>query len=353
MKLFINARFLTQNMTGVQRYAVEICLVLKRMIGNDIEFVSPCNIIQKKYAEMLNVRIIGRHKGHIWEQIDLPSYLRKNDNPLLLNLCNTAPLFYKNKIVTVHDVAYKVFPQTYPKSFLLYYNLMIPRLLNGSRHVVTVSQFSKEEICRYYHIDNNKVSVVYNAVSEHFKPFRSPGDSVYFLAVSSMNYRKNFIYILDAFCKYQVMGGKEYLYIIGDLKNASFKEIDLCKYTSNPKIKFLGRVSDEELIKFYSNAVAFVYPSLYEGFGIPPLEAQACGCPAICAQASCLPEVFGDSVLYCNTYDSDSLVSAFKKIVSDKDLRKSLCEKGNINAGKYSWEKSAKKLRDIIVKMDL
>ena len=120
MKIFVNARFLTQHMTGVQRYAVEICLELKRMMGDDIEFVSPCNIIQKKYAEMLNVRIIGRHKGHIWEQIDLPSYLRKNDNPLLLNLCNTAPLFYKNKIVTVHDVAFMPYPQTFSKSFLYF-----------------------------------------------------------------------------------------------------------------------------------------------------------------------------------------------------------------------------------------
>ena len=352
MLVVVNARFLTQGVTGVQRFAMEICLRLKHLL-KDVEFVTPNDVIQKDAFRELNAKIVGSHHGHLWEQLDLPKYLKSRGKPLLVNLANTAPLFYKNKIVTVHDVAYKVFPQTYPKSFLLYYNLMIPRLLNGSRHVVTVSQFSKEEICRYYHIDNNKVSVVYNAVSEHFKPLRSTGDTAYFLAVSSMNYRKNFIYILDAFCKYQEMGGKESLYIIGDLKNASFKEIDLCKYSSNPKIKFLGRVSDEELIKFYSNAVAFVYPSLYEGFGIPPLEAQACGCPAICAQASCLPEVFGDSVLYCNPYDSDSLVCAFKKIVSDKDLRKSLCEKGNINTGKYSWEKSAKKLRDIIVKMDL
>lgn len=352
MLVVVNARFLTQGVTGVQRFAMEICLRLKHLL-KDVEFVTPNDVIQKDAFRELNAKIVGSHHGHLWEQLDLPKYLKSRGKPLLVNLANTAPLFYKNKIVTVHDVAYKVFPQTYPKLFLLYYNLMIPRLLNVSRHVVTVSQFSKEEICRYYHIDNNKISVVYNAVSEHFKPLRSTGDTVYFLAVSSMNYRKNFIYILDAFCKYQEMGGKESLYIIGDLKNASFKEIDLCKYTSNPKIKFLGRVSDEDLIKFYSNAVAFVYPSLYEGFGIPPLEAQACDCPAICAQASCLPEVFGDSVLYCNPYDSDSLVSAFKKIVSDKDLRKSLCEKGNINTGKYSWEKSAKKLRDIIVKMDL
>lgn len=352
MLVVVNARFLTQGVTGVQRFAMEICLRLKHLL-KDVEFVTPEDVIQKEAFRELNAKIVGSHHGHLWEQLDLPKYLKSKGKPLLVNLANTAPLFYKNKIVTVHDVAYKVFPQTYPKLFLLYYNLMIPRLLNGSRHVVTVSQFSKEEICRYYQIDNNKVSVVYNAVSEHFKPLRSTGDSAYFLAVSSMNYRKNFIYILDAFCKYQEMGSKESLYIIGDLKNASFKEIDLCKYTSNPKIKFLGRVSDEDLIKFYSNAVAFVYPSLYEGFGIPPLEAQACGCPAICAQASCLPEVFGDSVLYCNPYDSDSLVCAFKKIVSDKDLRKSLCEKGNINTGKYSWEMSAKKLRDIIVNRDL
>lgn len=351
MKICINARFLTQHMTGVQRYAVEICLELKRMRGDEIEFVSPCGIIQKKYAEMLNAQIIGKHKGHVWEQIDLPLYLRKKGNPLLLNLCNTAPLFYRNKIVTVHDVAFMAYPQTYSKSFLYFYKFMIPRIMRTARKVVTVSEFSKKEICKYYHVDKDNVSVVYNAVSESFRPLHQTERNSYFLAVSSMNYRKNFIYILEAFCKYQEQGGKECLYIIGDLKNASFKEIDLSKYTSNPKIQFLGRVSDEDLIRYYSNAVAFVYPSFYEGFGIPPLEAQTCGCPAICAKASCLPEVFGDSVLYCDPYDSDSLVSAFKKVVSDKDLRKTLQERGKMNTSKYSWEKSAEKLRDIIVNM--
>ena len=182
---------------------------------------------------------------------------------------------------------------------------MIPRLLNGSRHVVTVSQYSKEEICKFYHVGKDKVSVVYNAVSDSFKPLRQSVDEAYFLAVSSMNYRKNFIYILDAFCKYQEQGGKEFLFIIGDLKNASFKEIDLSKYTCNPKIKFLGRVSDEDLIKYYSNAVAFVYPSFYEGFGIPPLEAMSVGAKCIIAKASCLPEIFGESAYWIDPYDTD------------------------------------------------
>lgn len=349
MFVVVNARFLTQNVTGVQRFAMEICLQLKTML-EEVEFVTPDDIAQNEAFLALDAKIIGTHHGHIWEQLDLPKYLKTKGKPLLVNLANTGPLFYKNKIVTIHDVAYKVFPQTYPKSFLLYYSVMIPRLLYGSRHIVTVSEFSKEEICKFYHISKDKVSVVYNAVSENFKPV-SQVDKAYFLAVSSLNYRKNFIYILDAFRKYQEKGGKEFLYIIGDLKNTSFKEIDLSEYKNNSKIKFLGRVSDKELIKYYSNAVAFVYPSLYEGFGIPPLEAQTCNCPAICAKTSCLPEIFGDSVLYCNPYVSDSLVSSFKKITTDEVLRLSLIEKGKRNARKYSWMKSAEKLRDIIARV--
>lgn len=347
MLVVVNARFLTQNVTGVQRFAMEICFQLKAML-KDVEFVTPDDVVQNDAFQALDAKVIGTHKGHIWEQLDLPKYLKTKGKPLLVNLANTGPLFYNNKIVTIHDVAYKVFPQTYPKSFLLYYSMMIPRLLHGSKHIITVSEYSKSEICKFYKISKEKVSVVYNAVSENFKPLPQKDSNAYFLAVSSMNYRKNFLYILDAFNKYRKKGGKEHLYIIGDLKNTSFKEIDLSQYKSNPQIKFLGRVSDGDLVKYYSNAVAFVYPSFYEGFGIPPLEAQTCGCPAICADASCLPEIFGDSVLYCDPYDSDSLLSTFEKITSDDALRLSLIEKGQKNMQRYSWMKSAERLRYII-----
>lgn len=343
----VNARFLTQNITGVQRFAMELCFCLKEIM-NDIEFVTPYDIVQHEAFEKLNAKVIGKNRGHLWEQIDLPKFLKTKGNPLLVNLANSAPLFYKNKIITVHDVAYKVFPQTYPKMFLLYYSLMIPRLLKGSKHIITVSEYSKSEICKYYQVKESKVSVVYNAVSDLFKPSKGLFTEKYFLAVSSMNYRKNFIYILEAFKKYQKSGGKEFLYIIGDLRNNSFKEIDLSSYTNNPKIKFLGRVSDNELIEYYSNAEAFIYPSFYEGFGIPPLEAQTCECPAICADASCLPEIFGDSVLYCNPYDSNSLVDKLKTITNNSFLRQTLIEKGKHNTKNYSWMKSAEKLKCII-----
>lgn len=347
MLVVVNARFLTQKVTGVQRFAMELCFCLKEIM-DEIEFVTPDGILQHDAFEKLNAKVVGKHHGHLWEQMDLPKYLKSRNNPLLVNLANSAPLFYKNKIVTIHDVAYKVFPQTYPKSFLMYYSFMIPRLLKYSKHIVTVSEYSKSEICKFYHVNGAKVSVVYNAVSYLFKVDKNHSSEKYFLAVSSMNYRKNFIYILEAFKKYLEQGGSKSLYIIGDLKNNSFKEIDLSLYTDNPKIKFLGRVSDDELVKYYSNAEAFIYPSLYEGFGIPPLEAQKCDCPAICAEASCIPEIFGNSVLYCDPYNSDSLVEKLKIITKDDALRQELIEKGRENTAKYSWINSAKKLKNII-----
>lgn len=347
MYVVVNARFLTQRTTGVQRFAIEISLRLKELIGG-IEFVSPDNIEQKDVFEALGAKIIGSHHGHVWEQVDLPRYLKRKGNPLLINLANMAPLFYKNKVVTIHDVAYKVFPQTYPKSFLLFYSFVIPRLLRNSRHVVTVSEYSKQEILKYYGIADSKVSVVYNAVSELFKPTDEESTEKYFLAVSSMNYRKNFLYILEAFTQYQKQGGKAALYIIGDLKNKSFKEIDLSQYMNNSQIKFLGRVSDEDLVAYYGKALAFIYPSFYEGFGIPPLEAQACNCPAICADASCLPEIFGDSVLYCNPYQPKSLVKNMELLAADTDFREKLIKKGKENLQRYSWQKSAERMAEII-----
>ena len=138
------------------------------------------------------------------------------------------------------------------------------------------------------------------------------------------------------------------LYIIGDLSDKNFKAIDIERYKENPNIKFLGRVSDDELIKYYSNAKGFVFPSLYEGFGIPVLEAQACGCPVISSNTSSLPEVLQDSALFSSPMDSDSFAENMAKIVSDNDLRNSLIEKGYQNMKRFSWEVSAKKIADLI-----
>lgn len=350
MKIVVNARFLTQNITGVQRYAIELCRQLKKIYGDKIMFVCPHNVVNHDVFQEFGAVVIGHHTGHLWEQWDLPIYLKKNGNPLLVNLSNTAPISYSNKVTTIHDITYIRYPETFSKTFLALYRCIIPLVIKTSKHIFTVSDFSKKEISSFYHCNPNKISVVYNAVSEDFQ--RSVDDQLskkkYFMAVSSVKENKNFIYILDAFQKFSNDNKNIELYIIGDLKSKSFQTLNIDKYLKNPQIKTLGRVSDEELIKYYSNALAFLFPSLYEGFGIPPLEAQVCGCPAICADASCLPEIFGNSVLYCNPYVVDSLVNAMNKIAYNKDLRIKMVNDGMKNVDRYSWQDSALKFADKI-----
>lgn len=168
--LIINSRFLTQQITGVQRFAIEISLRLKDMLKDNVLFVAPNNIVQFEIAKQLNVKIIGKHTGHLWEQWDLPKWLKHNGSPLLLNLCNLAPLRYKNKISTIHDVSFVRFPQTYSRKFLLLYQFIIPKIILSSKLILTVSQFSKDEIVDVYKTDDKKIVVVYNAVSSFFKP---------------------------------------------------------------------------------------------------------------------------------------------------------------------------------------
>ena len=338
--IVINARFLTQQITGVQRFAIEISLKLKETLGSGVVFVSPHNILQKEYAERLEAKVIGKHTGHVWEQIDLPQYLSSKEKPLLLNLANTAPLFYKNKAVTVHDLAFEAYPQTFSKKFLYVYKFMIPRIIKSSKHVFTVSEFSKREICEYYHSESDKISVIYNAVGDKFQHKEVMGLRMknYFLAVSSLNYRKNFIAVLKAFELYAQKNPEGNLYVIGEIKNANFKGIDITPFLHNSRIKFLGRVPDEELVKYYSNATGFIYPSIYEGFGIPPLEAQACGCPVLLSDIPPLKEVFQDSALYCNPHDIKDMALQIDQLSHNKEK---YVDKGFQNIKRFSWETSA------------
>lgn len=345
MYIYINSRFLSQKITGVQRYAIEICRQIKKQ-SNNVVFIAPPGTIFNEIADEFEIEIVGNLTGHLWEQIELPIYLKMQGSPLLLNLANTAPLFYKNKISTIHDIAYERFSNSFSWKFRFVYQKMIPRILNSSKHIVTVSEFSKSEISKFYNIKPNYISVVHNAVSDSFHPVNTNYKSNYILAVSSLSYQKNFHSLIKAFNKLNLPSLK--LYLIGDI-NKNFADHGLVKDIEvNESIRFLGRVTDKELIRYYSGAQAFVYPSLYEGFGIPPLEAQACGCPCVISNIASLPEVGGDSVLYCDPYDIDDISYKIHNIVHDKELRGELIKLGYLNLNRFSWKSSAKKLLNIL-----
>ncbi len=343
--IYVNARFLTQAMTGVQRYSLEVSLQLREQMP-EIRFVAPRNIVQHEAAQALGVELVGNRTGHAWEQLDLPKFLRSQGSPLLVNLANTAPLLYGNKLSTLHDIAFERFPENFSWKFRTAYQLATPRTIRTSKKVLTVSEFSKQEICAVYNIAPERVVVVPNAVSGEFSPQPHDVAEPYLLAVSSLNTQKNFHGLVDAFSLLKQSSHK--LYIVGSL-NKNFADPGLVKkIETDSRIKLLGRVTDEELVRLYSGATAFVYPSFYEGFGLPPLEAQACDCPVIAANAASLPEVCGDSALYCSPYDVNDIAKQMDVLISSPQLAQSLREKGRANIQRYSWAASASRLLQVI-----
>ena len=343
---YVNARFLTQNITGVQRYAIEISKQLKAILNDQVLFVSPKNIIHNKIAEELEVCVVGKNRGHIWEQFDLPIYLIKNKSPLLLNLANTAPICYGNNIVTLHDIAFERFSENFDWKFGIFYRLLIPRIVKKAIKIITVSKFSKQEICDFYKISSQKIYVIYNAASNIFHQKIKNCSEKYVLAVSSLNYQKNFHSLIRAFNMLDDNNIK--LFLVGDI-NRNFADIGLLKdIQGNKNIVFKGRIDDDELISLYSNAVCFIYPSLYEGFGIPPLEAQACGCPVVCSNAASLPEVCGDSVIYFDPYSVKDMRDKILSVLNDEILQKELRTKGFNNIKRFSWKRSVEQVIEIL-----
>jgi len=341
--IVINARFLTQELRGIQRFAEQTSLALKQL-RDDVVFVAPPGIKMHDSAKALDVQCIGRSNGHFWEQVELPLYLQRHGKPLLVSLSSTAPVFYKNQIATHHDINYVRYPQSYSWAFRTLYRTLTPILLARLRSLLTVSNFSRGEISQFYGYPEKQIFVVPNAVSEAFQPGQPLKDKTdYLLAVSSPSAHKNFNRMIQAFL---TLRGQEnlQLHIVG-AANEIFADPDLQRLACrDPRIRFLGRLSDSELIKQYQGATAFVFPSLYEGFGIPPLEAQACGCPVLAANAASIPEVLQASALYFDPLDVGHIAAAMERIISDLPLRQSLRRRGLNNVARFSWEDSARRV---------
>ncbi|MBD1552160.1 glycosyltransferase family 4 protein [Pseudomonas typographi] len=345
--IVINARFLTQELRGVQRFAEQVCLAL-RELRDDLVFVCPPGIRMQATAQALGAHVIGRHGGHLWEQWDLPRYLARQGHPLLLSLCATAPLFYRNQLATHHDITYVRHPESYSRAFRTSYRLMTPLLLRAAHGLITVSQFSRREISEHYRYPSERILVVANAVSGAFQPGEPlQAEPSYLLAVSSPSAHKNFARMISAFLALENMDHVE-LRIVG-AANGIFADPSLQQQAAGDgRIRFLGRLSDEELIAQYQGATAFVFPSLYEGFGIPPLEAQACGCPVLAANAASIPEVLQSSALYFDPLDTEHMARAMSLVLSNLTLRQHLRTLGLQNVARFSWEASARRISERI-----
>ena len=344
--IVVNCRYLTQTVTGVQRYAEEITEALLS-IRSDLVLVAPSGELRRDRIGDTVVQRCGRRQGHAWEQLELPGFVRSlGRGALLLSLTNTAPVIMRRQVMTHHDVTYLRFPQTYSRKFRVAYRVLSTLALRRAEAIVTVSEFSRGEIVDAYSVPSNKVHVVPNAVSGRVRA--APGVSGYhgerfFLAVASTLPHKNLDFLIRGFLNYaDKSGSATSLKIVGS--RPGFAGSGGGEVRDDSRVHWLGRVDDAELAGLYRGAVALVFPSRYEGFGIPPLEAQANGCPVLSSDAASLPEVLGQSALLFDPNDSENLVEVLGRIESDPGLRADLIARGHVNSKKFTWERSARVL---------
>lgn len=348
----VNGRYLTQKATGVHRYAFELCNKLHEM-GVDFHVAIPKEINPDYKFNFRTVRC-GSLNTHLWEQISLPLYLKKIGSPLLISFTGCGVLSYKNQIITIHDVSHERYPEWFSKSYYRYYHFMLPRIGRKALAILTVSEFSKSEIIETLNLKANKIHVIHSNVPFDNKPSEeeilctrpnAEGER-YIIAVSSMDPRKNFIRLAEAFNR--IKDKTVNLYIIG-MPFKAFNTPDLQKLVGR-NVFLSGYIDDDTLKNMYQNALLSVYPSLYEGFGLPPLESMTYGCPAIVSDIPALREISGNAAYYIDPYNIGSITDGIDRLLTNEKLCQDLKSKGFQQIKEYSWEKSAEQVYELTKK---
>jgi glycosyltransferase involved in cell wall biosynthesis len=277
----------------------------------------------------------------------------------LLHVQYTAPPFCRVPVVaTIHDLAFERMPETFTRRGSFQLKLTVRRTAKKAARVATVSEYSRRDLLSIYKLPPEKVVVTYNGVESHFTPHRaSPNETEeirarfgvkrdFILTVGSLQPRKNLVRLIRAYAKLRAEREDftPQLVIVGRklwLAHEIFDEVKRQRWADD--VILTGYVADEDLPALYRAASAFVYPSLFEGFGLPPLEAMACGTPVVTSSVSSLPEVTGDAALLIDPKDEQALAGALMEILNNQRLRAELREKGIAQAGKFTWRDAAEK----------
>jgi len=346
-KILINARFLTKPISGVERYARNLVRALTEVKQNQYNFVLLTHH-GKLIDPPVNIKIIQDNSiltGHLWEQVRLPYLARKYKADVLWSPCNVGPVFAKKHIVTIHDASVFAGPQWFSKRFRMLYGVLLPILGRRAKKIITDSNFSKGELIKYRVTYEEKLQVLPGGMCDSFFVLNTPSSKKvfsfrYVLAMGSGNPRKNVTMLVSAWKQLSVKIKRDRKLVILGGESRAFSP-DLLDSVPDD-VYCPGFVDDKDLPVLYAGADSFVYPSLYEGFGLPPLEAMACGCPVVVSDAASLPEVCGDAAYYVDPYSVKSIAEGMYKVLSDGDLRQDLIKKGFERVKLFRWERTAK-----------
>ena len=330
--LVCNARVLDNPMTGVPRYLREM---LKRY-GDRVELIRP-------------YRPCSGMRGHLWEQLALP--LRVGSR-LLWSPSITGPLAVERQVVSIHDVVPLDHPEWLNPRFAAWYRFLTPRLAKRVRRILVISEFTKQRLVHHCPEAESKISVVHLAADQRFVPADEECISAmirqlaipsrhYVVALGSLEPRKNILGLLRAWDRIESKIPRDIWLVIAGAKGRAlvFGDVSLDKLP--PRVHLTGRVDDELLPALYSGAIASAYVSLYEGFGLPPLEAMACGAPVITSNVASLPEVVGDAALKVDPSDVESIEDGLLRLIEDSAMRSKFRALGLAQSAKFSWDKTA------------
>jgi glycosyltransferase involved in cell wall biosynthesis len=353
-RLSINGKFLTARPTGVHRVAAELIRQLESAHGSlDDLFqikpviVAPAAASQERFHGF-EVSRGGVLRGQLWEQIELPRLTRPD---LLLNLCNLGPIATRNAITMIHDAQVYISPASYTFAFRNWYKTILPRI--GRRHlrILTVSRFSADQLASAGIADPEDISVVYNGV-DHILEYPHVPEIIdrlqlrsvrFVLALSSAQAHKNIGLLLKAFSGPELADIR--LVLFGSEQASDFERKGL---SVPPNTMFAGRISDGELRTLLEAALCVAFPSTTEGFGLPPLEGMALGCPAVLAPRGALPEIASTAAAYASAEDPGEWVQAIRRLADDPVHRRDLSAAGLARAKEFTWKRAGTSLVDII-----
>lgn len=345
----VNGRFLTRHPTGVDRFAAEILKAWLPKYGKAraAGIVAPSTGPLHVPLGLAEPRTRGRFRGHLWEQVELPRYCKDD---VLINLCNTGPILRKRQLVVLHDAAVMANPAGYSFAFRNGYRALFSGLMRRSTVVASVSQFSATELMRYIGGRAANIEVIYESGEHVLRVASDPKvldrlglvGQQYVLAVGSRTRNKNFGGIIKAAETLVDLGIK--IVAAGGVNSRVFAGVEL----RSDNLVLAGYVTDGELRALYENAQCFVFPSFYEGFGLPPLEAMHCGCPVIVSRRAAMPEVCGEAAVYCDPDDPVDIVNSVRRVLTSETLRSELREAGLKRASSFTWDGAADHLEQII-----
>jgi glycosyltransferase involved in cell wall biosynthesis len=358
--VFVNGRFLSQPVTGVQRFSAEIVGAIDALMAQgewpETSLLTP-RFEGKRPSDRpsepmgasarLRERSVGERRGHLWEQFDLPRAARGG---ILVSLGNTAPLLAgRGQVVVIHDAGVFDTPASYSWKFRLWYKGLQRALAKAGAQIATVSEFSRQRIAACLGIDPARISVI-DEGADHI--LRTPADpqtlarhglraGQYALVVGSRVAHKNLAALAEVA---QVLERRGMVIAVAGGGNK-----DVFQATSDGlAARRLGRTTDAELRALYENAACLLFPSRYEGFGLPPVEAMACGCPVIASRGGAVEEVCGDSALYFDASAPRSITRAVERLLEEPGLAEDLRTRGLQRASGLSWVSSARKLANVV-----